>query len=278
EKSLDAAAGPLTLDLHAEGLMAPPQYDLTDPMQAFAAKMPPARSFDPATDRLLTVQAVAEDGGITDLLPFVQGTVLHWDKPAGAYTLQVVTASRNAGCHRDYINMTDLASVRLLIDAVYEPHWQHYAADFGKTIAGFFSDEPELGNGLLYQKGNTLGCGQDLPWSAPLEAALAEACGPGWAAALPRLFAQDGSDETARIHTAYMDCLTSLVRSNFSEQIAAWCHDHGVRYIGHVIEDDGQHCRTGSSLGHYFRGLQGQDMAGIDDIGGQVLPQGEDEP
>ena len=170
------------------------------------------------------------------------------------------------------------ASVRLLIDAVYEPHWQHYAADFGKTIAGFFSDEPELGNGLLYQKGNTLGCGQDLPWSAPLEAALAEACGPGWAAALPRLFAQDGSDETARIHTAYMDCLTSLVRSNFSEQIAAWCHDHGVRYIGHVIEDDGQHCRTGSSLGHYFRGLQGQDMAGIDDIGGQVLPQGEDEP
>ena len=46
----------------------------------------------------------------------------------------------------------------------------------------------------------------------------------------------------------------------------------------HLIEDDGQHCRTGSSLGHYFRGLQGQDMAGIDDIGGQVLPQGEDEP
>lgn len=36
------------------------------------------------------------------------------------------------------------------------------------------------------------------------------------------------------------------------------------------------HARTGSSLGHYFRGLSGQDMSGIDDIGGQVLPQGED--
>ena len=275
---LDEAAGPVALDLRAEGLMDPPQPDLRDPMQAFAARMPAARSFDPGTDRLLTVQAVAADGGVTDLLPFVQGTALCWDKPAGAYTLQVVTASRNAGYHRDYINMTDPASVRLLLDAVYEPHWQHYAADFGKTIAGFFSDEPELGNGLLYQKGNTLGCGQDLPWSAPLEAALAESCGPGWAAALPRLFAQDGSEETARIHTAYMDCLTKLVRQNFSGQIAAWCHAHGVAYIGHVIEDDGQHCRTGASLGHYFRGLQGQDMAGIDDIGGQVLPQGEDEP
>ena len=278
EKPLDAAAGPLTLDLRAEGLMDPPKLDPRDPMQAFAAKVPPARSFDAATDRLLTVQAVAGDGTVTDLLPFVQGTVLHWDKPAGACTLQVVTASRNAGYHRDYINMTDPASVRLLIDAVYEPHWAHYAADFGKTIAGFFSDEPELGNGLLYQKGNTLGCGQDLPWSAPLEAAVAAMYGPGFAAALPRLFHQDAGAGTARIHTVYMDCLTRLVRANFSEQLAAWCHDHGVRYIGHLIEDDGQHCRTGASLGHYFRGLQGQDMAGIDDIGGQVLPQGEDEP
>ena len=277
-KTLEEAPGPLTLDLRAEGLMDPPQPDLRDPMQAFAARIPAARTFDPAGDRLLTVQAVKADGTAVNLLPFVQGTVLAWDKPAGAYTLQVVTASRNAGYHRDYINMTDPASVRLLLDAVYEPHWAHYAGDFGKTIAGFFSDEPELGNGLLYQKGNTLGCGQDLPWSAPLEAAVAKEFGPGWAGALPRLFAQDDSDATARIHTVYMECLTKLVRENFSEQIAAWCHAHGVAYIGHVIEDDGQHCRTGASLGHYFRGLQGQDMAGIDDIGGQVLPQGEDEP
>jgi hypothetical protein len=75
-----------------------------------------------------------------------------------------------------------------------------------------------------------------------------------------------------------MDVLTKLVRSAFSQQVADWCHEHGVQYIGHVIEDDGQHCRTGSSLGHYFRGLQYQDMSGIDDIGGQVYPQGEDEP
>ena len=34
---------------------------------------------------------------------------------------------------------------------------------------------------------------------------------------------------------------------------------------------------TGASLGHYFRGLWGQDWAGIDDIGGQVYPQGEND-
>lgn len=48
----------------------------------------------------------------------------------------------------------------------------------------------------------------------------------------------------------------------------------GVEYIGHLIEDDNHHTRTGSSPGHYFRGLAGQDMAGIDDISNQVFPQG----
>ncbi len=276
--ALDETAGRVTLDLRSAGLMDPPRPDLRDPMQAYAARIPPGRTFDPASDRLLCVQAVGPEGTVTGLLGQVEGPALTWDKPAGACTLQVVTASRNAGYHRDYINMTDPASVRLLIDAVYEPHWQHYAADFGSTIAGFFSDEPELGNGLLYAKGNTLGCGQDLPWSGALEAALEEALGADWASSLPRLFSQDGSGETARVHLAYMDCLTRLVGRHFSGQLGDWCRAHGVQYIGHVIEDDGQHCRTGSSLGHYFRGLQGQDMAGIDDIGGQVLPQGEDSP
>ena len=271
-------AGPLTLDLRQAGLMRAPQRQYANPAEAAFFGKPPARVFDETTDRLLTVQAVAADGTVTDLRVAVTDTTLQWDKPTGPVTLQVVTASHNAGYHRDYINMTLRASVRLLLDAVYQPHWQHYAADFGKTIAGFFSDEPELGNGFLYVKGNTLGCGQDLAWSAELAEELATAFGPGLDAALPRLFQQDGSDATARIHTLYMDCLTRLVRRNFSQQLAGWCHDHGVRYIGHLIEDDGQHCRTGSSLGHYFRGLQGQDMAGIDDIGGQVLPQGEEEP
>lgn len=185
---LAADPGPLTLDLRQAGLMRAPERQYANPAEAVFFGKPPARVYDEATDRLLTVQAVAADGTVTDLRGAVTGTTLQWDKPAGPCTLQVVTASHNAGYHRDYINMTLRASVRLLLDAVYEPHWQHYAADFGKTIAGFFSDEPELGNGFLYVKGNTLGCGQDLAWSAELAEELSTAFGPGLDAALPRLF------------------------------------------------------------------------------------------
>jgi hypothetical protein len=81
---------------------------------------------------------------------------------------------------------------------------------------------------------------------------------------------------SAFVRLDYMNEVTRLVEKNFSNQIGCWCRDHGVEYIGHIIEDNNQHARTGSSLGHYFRSMTGQDMAGIDAIGDQVSPGGED--
>lgn len=202
--------------------------------------------------------------------------------------IAVLILSRNLGVHRSYINMMDRESCRVQIDAVYEPHFAHYANDFGKTIAGFFSDEPELGNGHLFRQGNVLGSDpdMDLPWSRELENELKLHLGNLFPGQLWRLwYSGNGEPDpeghvtdpfTAEIRYLYMDAVTRLVEQDFSVQIGKWCWEHGVSYIGHLIEDNDQHARTGTSLGHYFRGLAGQDMAGIDDIGGQVMPQGED--
>lgn len=277
-KSLKSEGGEVVINLRAEGLMEVPKKKEMSQIEAAFSVQPPARIFDISQDRILSVTAIAEDGTETDLSEWIDGETLRWLKPMGMYTLQIVTMSSNSGCHRDYINMTDAESCKLLLDTVYEAHWEHYAEDFGKTIAGFFSDEPELGNGLLYAQGNLLGTCQDLPWGRELESRLADRLGAEWRNLLWRLWEQEDDDLTVHVRYAYMDVLTQLVKENFSYQIGEWCRAHGVKYIGHVIEDNGQHCRTGSSLGHYFRSLEGQDMAGIDDIGGQVIPQGEDEP
>lgn len=263
QKVLPEQGGTVTLDLREAGMLTADQSRFDPPMRIFH------------DDRILFAAARKEDGETLDLTSCLSGEVLSWEKPEGNWTLLVGVCSGNVGSRRNYINVTQKESVRLLLDAVYEPHWQHYAADFGKTIAGFFSDEPELGNFYTYAKNNPLGTDQDLPWGTELEPLLREALGENWRADLTLLWLE--GKEAPRVRSIYMDILTKLVRENFSCQLGVWCRSHGVQYIGHIIEDDGQHCRTACSLGHYFRGLQGQDMSGIDNIGGQVLPQGEDD-
>lgn len=234
------------------------------------------REFD--DDRLLAVFALeAKSGRTYNLMPFVKENQIETVLPEGNWTIYILHLSRNQGYHRSYINMMDEYSCKVLLDAVYEPHYEHYKEDFGKTIAGFFSDEPELGNGHMYNMEDGFGTPNDYPWSQELETCLEERMGEDYPQLLAYLWEDKGEPTlTAKARYAYMDTVTELVKKDFSEQIGSWCREHGVQYIGHLIEDDNHHSRTGSSLGHYFRGLYGQDMAGIDDIGGQVFPQGED--
>lgn len=230
-------------------------------------------------DQWYSVTAIRTDKAepSLDLSTLVKDDVLTWTAPAGQWQVHLCYLSRNCGTHRSYINMMDARSCRIQIDAVYEHHYAHYKDKFGTVIAGFFSDEPELGNNRMYKMENVLGTEQELPWSQELDTALRKRLGADLPCLLPLLFT-DGGDErlAARMRYVFMDCVSRLVEKDFSRQIGEWCRERGVEYIGHVVEDNNQHARTGTSLGHYFRGLKWQTMAGIDDIGGQVEPGCED--
>ncbi len=236
------------------------------------------RYFD--DDKMVSVCAARVDKGVdnstlTDLTAYIKDGMLIWDVPKGRWMICINYLTRNAGTRDAYINLLNKESVKVQLKAVYEPHWEHYKQEFGKTIVGFFSDEPELGNGVMYVN-KPIGADQDLPWSSEVEQQMQKRLGDEWKIKLPLLWHNAiQNDETAKIRYTYMDIITELVRENFSETIGQWCEEHGVEYIGHMIEDDNSHARLGSTLGHYYRGLAGQHMAGIDDIGGQVLPAGE---
>lgn len=236
------------------------------------------RQFD--DDRLVGIAAVKlggkDEGDILELTGKVQAGKYRFTAPAGKWRVYSLNLTRNRGPHRTYINMMSRESCKVLLDTIYEAHWQHYGEDFGRTIAGFFSDEPEIGNGHLYESGKRIWEVEDQAWSGEVERELRKEFGEHFVQLLPLLWEKEfDGGKTAGVRKRYMDAITSAVKRDFSEQIGRWCHDHGVEYIGHLIEDNNQHLRCGSSLGHYFRGLSGQDMAGIDCIGGQVLPQGE---
>ncbi len=259
--------------------LAQRHMDLIGPARDAAVLVGP---FLPPDARLLAVLACPRPDldsttisaeGIIDVTHTLQDGFVRVNLPAGAYRLFVLFTTRTGGGRADYINLIDAQSVRVLIDAVYEPHYARYKDDFGKTFAGFFSDEPEFGNTPGYDFNELPGTKPDmkLPWSDALEASLREAWGAGFAKRLPALwYGMDTGAAAAR--GQYMDAATRLVQTCFSDQLGGWCAQRGVAYIGHIIEDDNAHARLGCSIGHYFRGLHGQHMAGIDVVHHQIQP------
>ena len=168
-----------------------------------------------------------------------------------------------------YIDMMREESVHVLIEAVYEPHYNRLKKYFGKTFRGYFSDEPFLAHNIRMLTGGenrSKGC---YPWNDLAEADLAALHGESWRTDLPALWFP--SDAAPKMRVDYMEVVTKRYEKCFCWQLGNWCREHGVEYIGHIIEDDNLHTAF-SGGGHFFRSLNGQDMAGIDVVLCQIVP------
>lgn len=209
------------------------------------------------------------------LMPLERDGLIWWDIPPGMWRVTyVIRTTRCPSPGREaYIDMLSPQSCSAMIHAVYEPHYQRFGYYFGNTFAGFFSDEPGFSNELGSYHALLGNERSFLPWNDSLTQSLAQRlCLPEEKVLcrLPALW--QPMENVAEIREAYMEEVTLAFRRNFSFQLGDWCRDHGVEYIGHVIEDENAHQRLGHGCGHYFRALDGQDMAGIDIVLHQYIP------
>jgi len=173
--------------------------------------------------------------------------------------------------YRDhYIDMLRKDSVQVLIDAVYEPHYRELGEYFGKTFRGFFSDEPFIMDNTYLPIGDENRSWGIFAWNDNVRAGLEKKLGEDWIVKMPYLWFP--GDYAAQMRIAYMDVVSNLYRECFSYQLGDWCRAHNVEYIGHIVEDAGFHCSTARAGGHFFRSLDGQDMAGIDLVLCQIVP------
>lgn len=205
---------------------------------------------------------------LTDLTDRARDGILYWDIPEGNWSVFVMLQTRSGGeeATKDYLNPLVKEAAHVLIEAVYEPHYEHFKEDFGTTVTAFFSDEPRFGNA----KGTDKSIGRAemvLPWCTDLDQKL-----PFAKEYLPFLFADSSDGTMQEIRYAYMDTVTKLYSENFTQVLGGWCRDHGIKYMGHHIEDNGAHARLGYGAGHLFRAQKGQSFSGIDVIADQIAP------
>ena len=211
-----------------------------------------------------------------DLTECVKGDTLYWDIPSGEWSIFIFFTTTEGGeaSTEGYLNPLIPEATDILINTVYKSHYDHYQDKFGTTIKGFFSDEPRFGN----IKGPDASIGRmdmPLPWRGDLLDLLADRMGTNKTEILkllPLLYRGD-SNKAHEIRYQFMELITDLYRDNFTNRIGDWCKQHGVEYIGHVIEDNNAHSRLGYGAGHFFKSMAGQDMSGIDVVLHQLLPQ-----
>ncbi len=206
-------------------------------------------------------------------------TVVDLDLPAGAWYVQVLTVSYKGGEKETegYLNPLEKEATQILLDTVYEPIFEHFGDEFGRTFQGFFSDEPRFGN-IHGAEGASVGRNPQmvLPWTEAVPERMVEHLPEEMGKDdivryLPLLFFGE-SDEAHAMRYAYMDAVSELWSENFDGLIADWCHAHHVRHIGHTIEDNNALARLGYGAGHYFRAMAHADMAGIDVVMQQLVP------
>ncbi|OMF37768.1 glycosyl transferase family 2 [Paenibacillus sp. FSL H8-0548] len=220
-------------------------------------------------------------GDMIDVEAFIQQNVLYWDVPAGFWSiyLMVETSEGADNTKREYINPIVSESTQVLIDAVYEVYYERYKDDFGKTFAGFFSDEPGFYNDFnMYDFTSVPGKQRVvLPWRHDMLSYLDAEIGSSFKALLPLLF-HNGGEKTAEARYSYMNAVSKLYAEHFCGKLGEWCRERNVEYIGHIIEDNNVHARLGCGPGHFFRSMWGQDMSGIDVVLHQILPGFDETP
>ncbi len=155
---------------------------------------------------------------------------------------------------------------------IHENYWKRLKQHFGKTIHGFWYDEPHL---------PTI-----FPWTPGLTDIFQKRKGYDLTPFLVSIFLKRSNmgyehvgDPVSLIHddklkavlADYHDVWTSLLAENFYGVIQNWCHEHGVLSIGHQGADETLNTLL-SNGGLFFKNMERADMPGIDVIWGQVAP------
>ena len=210
-----------------------------------------------------------------DLTNNMSDGYVYWDVPEGVWRIFFYFKTRQ-GIFKDFIDMTNEESVHVLIEAVYEPHYEHYKEHFGKTIEGFFSDEPCFGNDFRYGVTDMRAGKRNirLPWNDKVMDIMEKHLGYDPISKFNLLWYEDdqNGDLQCELRYAYMNAICELYSNAFNKQLADWCQEHGVKYIGHIIEE----ASTSVGAGHFFKATRWQDYSGIDVVLHQVMPGMDD--
>ena len=187
-----------------------------------------------------------------DLAPFIKDGKLGWKAPAGnwqviRFTHQQAPGLGQRGGKELSIDGASRDCTDWFLQTVYQPHYDHFKDDFGKTIPGFFYDEPET-------KGD---------WGTELDVILKE-WGVDWKKAYVAYKFKLAGDDDLAARYQYMEAIAEAWGRVMYGGMSKWCREHEVVSIGHFMEHGNLYLRPDYCAGDMMRLQKYSDMGGID--------------
>lgn len=160
-----------------------------------------------------------------------------------------------------YIDVLNKKAVRAFIDKTHEQYYKRFKDRFGKSMNGFFTDEPRLSEG-------------DIPWSYILPEEFYRKYHYDILDILPMLFIKCEGYEKARYD--FWALVSELFTTSFMKQINDWCETHGCKLTGHVMMEESIYSQMTGTAGvmpfYQYMGMPGMDWLRRT-IGNPVVPK-----
>jgi len=196
---------------------------------------------------------------LINLTAQIKGGKLEWTAPAG--TWQVLKFrwefKGKQGGQKAFISVDGASPdcVDWFIKEVYQPHYDRFKDDFGKTIIGYFYDEPET-------QGD---------WGSDVPRVIAERHYDLAKLLVAYKFKLAGEEQQAAFFQ-YLDCFAEAWGRTMYGGMSKWCREHHVFSMGHFMEHANDFYSRQLSGGNMMQLQKYSDMGGIDLVCHQVYP------
>lgn len=177
-----------------------------------------------------------------------------WEAPAGKWMLLYFLEKRAPF----YIDTLNPESTKKFIELTHERYKEAVGDEFGRTVPGFFTDEPAM---YYYHVGlfNYV-----IPWSKQMFKIFRERRGYDLKPYLPALYVEmEGL--TAQVRYDFWRTLTEQYAETYYGQLRDWCEKHGLIFTGHLLFEEYLRM-TARCEGNIFRYLEKMHMTGVDHL------------
>ncbi len=200
-----------------------------------------------------------DPSSLLDLTPYVDGGKLTMEVSAGRWKLMIFTWQPAPG-PRILVDGASQDCVDWFLRTVYQPHYDHFKDDFGKTIVGFFYDEPETHG----------------DWGTEVPKVLAEK-GADWKQAYVAWKFTLAGDAQAAARYAYQEALSEAWGRTLYGGMTRWCRAHNVSSFGHFLEHELEYLDQDRCAGNMMQLQKYSDMGAIDAVFKQFVPGRKDD-